>query len=107
MQLSEQENPITNLLQQERPLPQDPKSERVVLWKVFRSENEAIEYSRHVLLEPDQKLVGGHATDTVGEFWWIGVQVDSLEAWGNSQAIQLTDPLDANDPKGQGRGLNT
>lgn len=105
MQASQADNQVRDFLGQERALPEDPKTERVVLWKVFRSQNEALEYSHHILLEPDQKLVGGYATDTVGKFWWVGVQVEDLEAWGNSQAIQLADPFDANDPKGQGRGL--
>lgn len=106
MQISEH-TPIQELLQHERRLPEDPKKERVVLWKVFRNLNEAFEYSRHILLEADQRLVGGHAADSAGEFWWIGVEVENLEAWGNSQAIQLADPFDANDPKGQGRGVSS
>lgn len=107
MRTSEQGTPIQNLLTQQCPLPQDPKAERVVMWKVFRTLDEALEYPRHIMLGPDQSLVGGHSEDSAGELWWVGVQVADLEAWGNSQAIQLSDPYDANDPQGQGRGLST
>ncbi len=106
MQVSERDNQVRLLLGQEHALPADPKKERVVLWKVFRNQDEALEYSHHILLEPDQKLVGGTATDTVGKFWWLGVEVANLEAWGNSQAIQLADPFDANDPDGKGQGMS-
>lgn len=107
MQTLNQDNRIAKILVQPRPLPEDPKKERVVLWKVFRSEDEALEYSHHIMLEPDQQIVGGHGTDSVGEFFWLGVEVPDLETWGNSQAIQLTDPFDSNDPKGKGRGPGT
>jgi hypothetical protein len=97
-------NTVAEILVQPRALPEDPQKERVVLWKVFRSETEALEYSQHIMLEADQNIVGGHGTDSIGEFFWLGVQVANLEAWGNSHAIQLTDPFDSNDPTGQGRG---
>ncbi|MES2408558.1 MAG: hypothetical protein V4528_14690 [Pseudomonadota bacterium] len=98
---------IKQILNASRPLPEDPKAERVVLWKVFRNTEDALEYSHHILLEPDQTVVGGHASDSVGEFFWLGIEVADLEAWGNTQSIQLTDPFDSNDPKGQGQGPGT
>ncbi|MFZ5659230.1 MAG: hypothetical protein ACOY5C_05165 [Pseudomonadota bacterium] len=88
------------------PLPADPQQERVVLWKTFRSRGEALDFARNVLLEADQTLIGGHDHDSVGPFYWLGVQVADLAAWGNSQAIQLRDPFDADDPQGQGRGIS-
>ena len=75
-----------------------------MLWKVFRSEDEALEYSYHTMLEPDQQIVGGHGTDSVDGFFWLGVEVVNLEKRGNSQAIQLTDTFDSNDPIGMRRG---
>lgn len=107
MQTSERDSQVLSLLEQEHALPADPKKDRVVLWKIFRDPAEALEYSHHILLEPDQKLVGGRAADTVGKLWWLGVEVANLEAWGNSQAIQLSDPFDADDPKGKGRGMGS
>lgn len=104
MQTSNQDSQINQILAQPKPLPEDPEKERIVLWKIFRSENEALEYSHHILLEPSQQIVGGHGTDTVGAFFWLGVEVADLEKWGNTHAIQLTDPFDSNDPVGQGRG---
>lgn len=100
------EHHVKQLLKTEADLPQDPANERIVLWKTFRSENEAVDYSRAIILEEDQHLVGGASRDSAGPLYWIGVQVEDLEAWGNSQAIQLTDPFDANDPAGQGRGIS-
>jgi len=107
MQAVDQDVQIKQILTQARALPEDPKKERVVLWKVFRDEIEALEYSQHILLEPDQKIVGGRGIDSVGGFFWLGIEVADLEAWGNTQAIQLTDPFDSTDPKGQGRGPGT
>ena len=43
--------------------------------------------------------------DAMGWYCWLGVEVDDIKAWGNSQAIQLVDPLEAADPRGQGRNL--
>ena len=96
---------VTSLLGQERTLPVDPQQERVVMWKVFRDEASAVTYAHHILLEADQQLVGGQATDSIGKFYWLGVHVADLAAWGNTQAIQLNDPFDAEDPKGQGQGF--
>lgn len=89
MRPSEEETPIQDLLKQPCALPQDAKAERIVMWKVFRSLGEALEYPRHIMLGPDQSLVGGHSEDSAGELWWVGVKVADLQAWGNSQAIQL------------------
>ncbi len=107
MQIVSQDVQIKQLLTQQRPLPEAPEKERVVLWKVFRSEAEALDYAHHIQLESDQKIVGGNGTDSVGDFFWLGVEVADLAAWGNSQAIQLSDPFDSDDPKGQGRGPGT
>ncbi len=104
MQTLNQDVQVNEILDQPISLPEDPQKERIVLWKVFRSKDEAVEYSQHVLLEPTQRIVGGYWTDSAGGFFWLGVQVDDLGKWGNSQAIQLTDPFDSNDPVGQGRG---
>jgi hypothetical protein len=104
MQILNQDVHINEVLAQPISLPEDPQKDCIVLWKVFRSKDEALEYSHHILLEPTQRIVGGYWTDSAGGFFWLGVEVDDLEKWGNSQAIQLTDPFDSNDPVGQGRG---
>lgn len=96
---------IRQILSQPRNLPEDPKKERIVLWKIFRNENDALEYSHHILLEEDQRIVGGYSSDSAGDFLWLGVEVEDIEAWGNTQAIQLADPFEATDPKGQGQGF--
>ncbi|MHB1678492.1 MAG: hypothetical protein ACYCSS_13355 [Sulfuriferula sp.] len=105
MQTSNQDVQISQLLTQSRNLPEDPKKDRVVMWKIFRSENEALKYSHHILLEPDQRIVGGRSKDSAGEFFWLGIEVANLEAWGNTQAIQLADPFDGTDPEGKGQGF--
>lgn len=105
MNPSIQETTIRQLLAQSRNLPKDPKQERIVLWKIFRNENEALEYSHHILLEQDQRIVGGNSKDSAGEFFWLGIEVEDLQAWGNTQAIQLADPFDGTDPEGKGQGF--
>ncbi|MDA8327759.1 MAG: hypothetical protein M0Z83_02175 [Betaproteobacteria bacterium] len=94
MQTAEQHTHIGQILNKSRDLPKDPKNERVVMWKVFRDEAAALEYSNHILLEPDQRIVGGRSTDSVGVLFWLGVEVDDVAAWGNTHAIQLVDPFD-------------
>jgi len=89
------------ILATSRPLPQDPKAEHVVLWRAFRNEDQAVEYSRHILLGSGQRVIGGCNRDDVGWYCWLGVEVDDLEKWGNSRAIQLCDPFDPEDPRGQ------
>lgn len=105
MQTSNQDVQISQLLTQSRNLPEDPKKDRVVMWKVFRDENAALEYSHHIILEPDQRIVGGCSKDSAGIFFWLGIEVPDLEAWGNTQAIQLADPFDGTDPEGKGQGF--
>ena len=107
MQKFNQDDQVAKILVQLKPLPEEPQKERVVLWKVFRTEDDALEYSHHIMLEPDQQIVGGHGTDSVGGFFWLGVEVANLEKWGNSQAIQLTDPFDSDAPKVEGSGFGS
>jgi hypothetical protein len=94
MQTANQSAQVSQILSQSRSLPEDPKKERVVMWKVFRDQAAALDYSQHILLEPDQRIVGGHSTDSVGDFFWLGVEVADVAAWGNTHAIQLVDPFD-------------
>lgn len=94
---------VDRVLQAERALPQDPTAERIVLWRIFRAREEAMTFSRAVLLGEGQQLVGGVSADSVGPVFWLGVQVDDLARWGNSKAIQMTDGFDAEVPGVQGR----
>ena len=88
------EHEAHKILARERPLPRDARRERVVVWKAFRVQEQAIDYARHILLEDGQRVVGGCGEDDVGPYCWFGVQVDDLEAWGHPRAIQLVDPVD-------------
>lgn len=105
MVTSDKDVNIKQLLSQSRKLPDDPQKDRIVLWKIFRNENDALEYSHHILLEEDQRIVGGSSSDSAGNFFWLGIEVEDLEAWGNTQAIQLADPFDGTDPEGKGQGF--
>lgn len=98
---------VKSLLDQEHILPHDPREARIVLWKTFRDPEEALAFSRNILLEKGQTLLGGHCQDSLGTLYWVGVQVENLAAWGHPMAIQLSDPFDATDPKGQGYGIGT
>lgn len=94
---------LRQVLSRRRPLPLDPVAERVVMWRVFRSDEEAHTFARHIRLEPTQHLTGGMTEDSVGPLYWIGVEVDDVARWGNTKAIQMTDAFDAEDPEVQGR----
>lgn len=102
----ERDQAVRAFLGQERPLPEHPLEERIVVWKTFRELEDAREYAEHVLLDTDQQLVGGQCQDSLGRAYWVGVQVPNVEAWGHSMAVQLTDPFDGQDPKHKGRGIS-
>lgn len=58
-----------------------------VNWAIFRRRPEAEEYARNVRLGENHELIGGHGHDSIGDYWWIGVQVPSVHDWGSPQAI--------------------
>ncbi len=74
-------------LDEVRELPSVAAMDRVVAWSVFRSREEAHGLLGHVHLAPGQALVGGHGRDSVADYWWVGVQVQNLEQWGNRSAV--------------------
>jgi hypothetical protein len=78
---------IDTLLLQYRPLPQRSRPHRVVTWHVFRTPGEAQAYATGIRLGSGQQITGGHDEDSVGPLWWIGVEVDDLNAWGNRDAV--------------------
>lgn len=75
-----------HFLSQEKPLPHGHES-KVVQWHVYRQEKQAVEHIKHIVLGSEQKLVGGYCRDSIGPLWWVGVEVESVERWGNKQAI--------------------
>lgn len=83
----ESEVAMESFLQHNRPLPSRGAGGRVVQWHVFRSLDEAAEHARHILLGEGQRIVGGWDVDSVGMFWWVGVEVDDLARWGNQAAV--------------------
>ncbi len=94
---------VKEMLQQQRPLPHDPVKEQIVFWRTFRSADKAAAFSPAIQLGEGQALVGGRTRDSIGELYWLGVHVHDLAKWGNTKAIQLSDPFDADDPDNQGR----
>ncbi len=74
-------------MQRELPLHDQHGGKQVVQWHVFRDMGEADEFADHIMLGDDQLLVGGAARDSVGEFWWVGVEVGDLSHWGNLTAV--------------------
>jgi hypothetical protein len=76
-----------SFLSEEHTLPRHPDRERMVQWHVFRSRTAAEAFVPAIRLGDNQRLVGGYSRDSVGPLWWVGVQVDSLEQWGNRLAI--------------------
>lgn len=82
-----------------RPLPADPVAERIVSWHVFRRQEEAREFGRHILLGKGEELIGGLTRDSLGPLYWVGVRVEDIEAWGDRRAINKTDFVDPQNPK--------
>ena len=74
-------------LEEEQALPEGRGRDRIVQWHVFRSGPQAQAFARGVRLGPGQHLVGGFTRDSVGVLYWVGVQVDDLDAWGNRGAV--------------------
>lgn len=75
------------LLSRERALPRGAGQDNIVQWHVFRSKEAAAEFIPCIRLGPGQRLVGGYSRDSIGPLWWVGVQVDDLETWGNRGAV--------------------
>ena len=94
---------VVAVLKNERALPEDPVQEKIVLWRMFRSTEDAVKFSGSVMLGDGQELVGGIAHDSVGPLYWVGVHVEDISHWGNTKAIQLSDDFDATAPGAQGR----
>lgn len=74
-------------LNEEREVPSGQSQSRIVAWSIFRSKEDASRFLEHVHLATGQQLVGGHSQDSVARYWWVGVQVNDLEHWGHSAAI--------------------
>lgn len=77
----------SSLFLNERALPRAPGDGNVVQWHAFRRREDAERFVPSVRLGPGQQLVGGRTRDSLGPLWWVGVQVDDLDQWGNRQAI--------------------
>ncbi len=73
-------------LNEERPLPQNGRG-NVVQWHVYRRIGEARAHLTHIMLGQGQHIVGGHSHDSIGDLWWVGVEVDNIGHWGNRSAI--------------------
>ena len=94
---------LDRLLREPRPLPSDPIAERIVLWRTFRSGIDARAFAAAIQLGEGQSIVGGCARDSLGDIFWLGVQVADLAKWGNTRAIQRSGRFDPEDPDTQGR----
>ena len=76
-----------DLLSHELGLPEGHGHDHVVQWHVFRSREKAEQFMTGIRLGEGQQLVGGHTRDSIGAIWWVGVQVEDVERWGNHSAI--------------------
>ncbi len=77
-------NPV---FEQYRQLPAHNADNKVVSWHVSRTVGEAAQFAAGIRLGDGQHLVGGRDRDSVGELWWVGVEVDDLARWGNHAAV--------------------
>lgn len=78
---------LDEMLAAKRALPSGGSAGRVVQWHVFRRADEAKAYAGHIMLGAGQRVVGGWDEDSVGRVYWVGVEVDDLERWGNRAAV--------------------
>lgn len=76
-----------DLLDHELALPEGRGKDRVVQWHVFRTRRRAEDFMRAIRVGDGQSLVGGYTRDSVGPLWWLGVQVEDVERWGNAGAV--------------------
>lgn len=76
-----------SFLSHERSLPEHGGRANIVQWHVFRRREEAESFVPAIRLGAGQSLVGGYSRDSVGPFWWVGVEVEDLPHWGNASAI--------------------
>jgi len=73
-------------LNEERAIPEAGYG-NVVQWHVYRRLGEARAHLAHIMLGEGQRVVGGHSHDSIGDLWWVGVEVDDIRRWGNPGAI--------------------
>ena len=78
---------IASILNESRSLPVNNASHRVVLWHVFRAASAAVEYAEGIKLGEEQSIVGGMDFDSIGNLWWVGVEVEEVSRWGNLAAV--------------------
>lgn len=74
-------------LDQFRPLPEKSVFNRVVQWHVFRERKAASDFANGIILGAKQQIVGGTDTDSIGNLYWVGVEVEDISRWGNSAAV--------------------
>lgn len=75
------------ILEHDREVPSRAPLDNAVNWSLFRHREEAEDYLDRVQLSEGHELIGGRSRDSVGEYWWVGVRVPSVNDWGHKQAI--------------------
>ncbi len=75
------------VLNQECDAPSLAPVPNAVNWSIFRRRGDAELHADRIQLGPGHALIGGHGHDSIGDYWWVGVRVESLAQWGSKQAI--------------------
>lgn len=75
------------ILENDREVPSRAPLENAVNWSLFRRRAEAEDYIDRIRLTEGHELIGGHSRDSIGDYWWIGIRVPSVNNWGSRQAI--------------------
>ncbi|MDA8389188.1 MAG: hypothetical protein M0Z76_00310 [Gammaproteobacteria bacterium] len=76
-----------DILDQERETPSVVPLANAVNWSIFRRRADAEHHIDRMRLSPGHQLIGGHSHDSITEYWWVGVAVESIGQWGSRQAI--------------------
>ncbi len=75
------------ILDNDREVPSRRPFHNAVNWSLFRRRQDALDYLTRIRLNAGHELIGGHSRDSIGDYWWVGVRVPSINEWGHPQAI--------------------
>jgi len=94
---SQQLQALAKELNNEQPLPNRKNTEQLQIScsHVFREREKLLGFAKNIMLDDDESLIAGHARDSVGDLWWLGVHIADLERWrakGGFHHIAMQDP---------------
>lgn len=94
---TQQLNALDQQLDVDGPIPrQDDAEMRLVSFsRTFRERAKALQFAQNIELGIGETLIGGCTKDSIGQLWWLGVRLDSVERWrakGGFHRVAMRDP---------------